>query len=100
LSLKETNNRLQSSIDKLLNMFEDTSKQLNEAHSLQTQLADRLEENQCELNDTKTKLRNIEGEHEEKINELIERLGHYEGIVNTSIPLKHDSLIYIFFRFS
>ncbi len=53
-------------------MFEDTTKQLNESHILQTQLADRLE-------DTKTKYVNLQNEHNDKIKELLNRLNHYEG---------------------
>jgi hypothetical protein len=60
-------------------MFEETNKQLIEAHMLQTQLADRLEENQSELNLVNAKLLNIENENEEKLNELIEKLNEYEG---------------------
>jgi hypothetical protein len=60
-------------------MFEETNKQLIEAHMLQTQLAERLEENQTELNLVNAKLLNIENENEEKLNELIEKLNEYEG---------------------
>jgi hypothetical protein len=60
-------------------MFEETNKQLIEAHMLQTQLAERLEENQSELNLVNAKLLNIENENEEKLNELIEKLNEYEG---------------------
>ena len=75
LFLIEANHRLQSSIDKFLIMFEETSKQLIESNSLQIQLADKLEENQNELNEARVKLL----ENEEKLNELVEKLAHCEG---------------------
>jgi hypothetical protein len=46
-------------------MFEDTSKQLTESHSLQIQLANKLEENQNYLNDFKIKYQNLESDHHE-----------------------------------
>lgn len=78
----EANHRLQTSIDKILNRFEETSKQLIESHSLQTQLADRLEENQLELSLARTKLLNVESENEERISELIEKLNQCESMFN------------------
>ena len=76
----EANHRLQTTIDKLLNMFEETNKQLIESTSLQSQLADRLEENQSELRLVNAKLLNVENEYEEKFNVLIDKLNEYEGI--------------------
>ncbi len=60
-------------------MFEDTSKQLVESHSLQIQLANKLEENQKYFNDLKTKYQNLESDHEEQVNELQNKLVNLEG---------------------
>ncbi len=38
----ESNTKLRNTIDKILNMFEDTSKQLAESHSLQAHLGNKL----------------------------------------------------------
>ncbi len=54
-------------------MFEDTTKQLNESHVLQTQMAERFEE-------SKTRLLTMQNEHEEKLKELSAKLSHYEGM--------------------
>lgn len=66
-------------------MFEDTSKQLSESHSLQIQLANKLEENQKYLNDFKTRYQNLESDHHEMINDLQNKLTNYEGKHNLSL---------------
>ena len=63
-------------------MFEDTSKQLSESHSLQIQLANKLEENQKYLNDFKIKYQNLESDHIEMINDLQNKLNNYEGLTD------------------
>lgn len=78
-NLIESSAKLQLSIEKILNMFEDTSKQLAESHSLQIQLANKLEENQKYLNDFKTRYQNLESDHLEIVDDLKNKVANYEG---------------------
>lgn len=78
-NLIESSVKLQSSIEKILNMFEDTSKQLAESHSLQIQLANKLEENQKLLNDYKVRYQNLESDHVEIVEDFRNKLANYEG---------------------
>jgi chromosome segregation ATPase len=80
---KETNIRVQQSIDKLLNMFEDTNKQLSESYLLQSQLADKLDEKQKELHETHAKINHMEQDNEHRLRELIDKLSNYEGLAES-----------------
>ena len=76
--------KLQSSIDKILSMFEDTSKQLVDSHALQVQLADRLEEHQRYVADIRVKYENLEADYADKTEELQHKLANAEGTNQTS----------------
>ena len=62
-------------------MFEDTSKQLAESHSLQAQLGNKLEENQRFSAELQNKYQTIESDHEEVVNELQNKITNLEGLV-------------------
>ncbi len=70
---------MRGTIDKLLNMFEDTSKQLNESHSLQIQLANKLEENQRYVFELENKYQTSETKYQDLINELQNKINNLEG---------------------
>jgi hypothetical protein len=76
----DTNVKLQSSIDRILSMFDETSKQLSTSHSIQNQLADKLIESQKEVDDMKTQLANNTAEFEEKNQELLDKLRNFDGL--------------------
>lgn len=62
-------------------MFEDTSKQLVESHSLQVQLAMKLEDNQKAQSELQSKYDNIEVGQNEINSELLNRINNLEGIL-------------------
>ncbi|RNA01314.1 A-kinase anchor 9-like [Brachionus plicatilis] len=81
-TLIDANLKVQSSIDKVLDKLEETSKQLTESHSLQIQLAYRFEENQKMLDDYKNRCQNMESDYDERINEMQTRINNLEGLVS------------------
>ncbi|CAF0917327.1 unnamed protein product, partial [Brachionus calyciflorus] len=79
--LIDTSLKVQASIDKVLNMLEETSKQLNESNSLQIQLAYKFDENQRTLEDYKNRYQNLEFDYEEKLADLHKKMANLEGLV-------------------
>ena len=75
----ESNTKIKLTVDKVLDMFEDTSKQLVESHSLQIQLAMKLEDNQKAQSELQTKYDNIEVEQNEMNSEFLNRINNLEG---------------------
>ena len=55
-TIVDANAKLQSSVDRVINMFEETNKQLCESHSIQNQLAEKLLESQKEVEDLQADL--------------------------------------------
>jgi DNA repair exonuclease SbcCD ATPase subunit len=76
----DTNVKLQSSIDRILSMFEETSKQLSTSNSIQNQLAEKLLDNQKEVDELKIQLTNNLEEYEEKNAELMSKLRNFDGL--------------------
>lgn len=70
---------MQANIDRVLNIFEETSRQLLESNSIQNQLADKLEECQNDLANFKVKYQNLEIDFEEKQNEALKKINNLEG---------------------
>ena len=75
----DANLKLQANIDRVLNIFEETSRQLLESNSIQNQLADKLEECQQDLANFKVKYQNLEIDFEEKQNDALRKINNLEG---------------------
>ena len=79
-SVEDANIKLQATVDRILSMLEETSKQLAESHSVQSQLADKLLESQKDMDDLRRQLEQSQSEHEEKIGELTSQLRNCDGL--------------------
>ena len=75
----DANLKLQANIDRVLNIFEETSRQLLESNSIQNQLADKLEECQQDLANFKVKYQNLEIDFDEKQNDALRKINNLEG---------------------
>ncbi len=82
LFLKESNLKIQTTIDKLLDMFEDTSKQLVESHFLQSQLSKKLDESQRSYVELEIKYESVAGDSDAAHAELQNRIANLEGLTN------------------
>jgi hypothetical protein len=76
----EASVKLQGNIDKILNMFEETKKQLIESNSLQIELADNFEMCKDQLDDLKMKYSKMEIEKDEQLTELKRSVVNYQGL--------------------
>ena len=70
----DTNVKLQSSIDRILSMFEETSKQLSTSNSIQNQLAEKLLDSQKEVDELKIQLTNNLSQLEQNLNKVNQQL--------------------------
>ena len=81
-TIVEANIRLQQCVDKVINLFEESSKQLIEANNFQAQLVDKLEESQSELDSMRAKCGAMELEFNDKFSDLQKKLINFEGLAD------------------
>lgn len=80
-TILQSNLKIQSSVEKVLDMFEDTSKQLVESHFLQNQLSTRLEESQKCYAELQSEYQLVETNYEQAQSELVNKINNLEGLI-------------------